>query len=102
MFDSQEDSHDLMNTSFAESTGSTLEEEEETSLLGVDFEEGMRTPPRDGGQTLPFACTLCCQSYDNEHDLRRHQKCHTSPSKANLACQFCGRSFKTHSHKKVG
>jgi len=49
--------------------------------------------------SLPFRCDLCSKSYDNEHDLRRHARCHSS-DKYPLACQYCGKGFKTHSHKK--
>lgn len=76
-------------TSFADSSFSA-------SLDGDNMECG-----NDSGIRLPFACDACSKSYDNEFDLKRHVKCHGSPSKANLACQYCGRVFKTHSHKKV-
>jgi len=49
--------------------------------------------------TLAFKCDQCPKSYDNEHDLKRHGRCHTI-DKQPLTCQYCQKSFKTHSHKK--
>jgi uncharacterized Zn-finger protein len=87
-----------------EETIEELDASEETSLDNLLFSAANDDELSESGQIhprLPFACTQCQKSYDNEHDLKRHARCHMSPSKANLACQYCGRNFKTHSHKKV-
>jgi uncharacterized Zn-finger protein len=100
---------DSLESSFNENSDSSGEESEEPVVVkgsprrrrpqGKKSEND--SPSTVAYKSLPFQCDECSKSYDNEHDLRRHARCHLGDrDKQPLVCQYCQKSFKTHSHKK--